>query len=333
MDLEVCYLLLLPYQSSLPLGPLVSVQTPKDAPYFFELDIEFRSIETRQLDLDGTAVTVHLQMLDGLVWVAECHYWLKDALSETAVGCNRQIQTRLKQTLPGEAGIESSLSEEYTIILLQKVEPTPDQFVNQHVATLARLLRSWTKSFNIIDAGEILESRARYSEDDLTVINWGGALIIAEKGDFQPDIELLKIGNYQLLRYRLLDQTIAQHLQYVRRHLRDIRRSWSPWSNRTLQVIVEQRLALLLDFEKIDQSLLLIGDWYSARVYRLMVKELCLDKWKDAVSFKLDNLAAIDNIVRENLVFSWRRLFDFISLVGWLILLIGYFILFFMNLG
>ncbi|MBI1876817.1 MAG: hypothetical protein HYR94_01020 [Chloroflexi bacterium] len=48
---------------------------------------------------------------------------------------------------------------------------------------------------------------------------------------------------------------------------------------------------------------------------------------------KLNNQAAIDEIVRQNLAFSWRRLLDLVQLVGWLILLIGYFVLFFVNLG
>jgi hypothetical protein len=100
-----------------------------------------------------------------------------------------------------------------------------------------------------------------------------------------------------------------------------------------LQSIIEKRLSLLLDFEKIDQSLLLIGDWYSAQVYQLTVHRFCLDEWKALVSRKLDSLAAIDEVVRENLTFSWRRVSDLIILFGWMILLVGYFILFFLNLS
>jgi hypothetical protein len=34
-----------------------------------------------------------------------------------------------------------------------------------------------------------------YSKDDLTIVDWDGAIIIAPDGDFQSDIELLKVGN------------------------------------------------------------------------------------------------------------------------------------------
>lgn len=55
----------------------------------------------------------------------------------------------------------------------------------------------WTRPAGISAAARLLRHRARYSQSDLTVIDWEGALIIAEAGDFQSDLELLKIGNYQ----------------------------------------------------------------------------------------------------------------------------------------
>ena len=39
-----------------------------------------------------------------------------------------------------------------------------------------------------------------------------------------------------------------------------------------LRDIVNQRLALLTSFDKLDKSLLLIGDWYSAQLYEAIVK-------------------------------------------------------------
>ncbi len=334
MDLEICYLVLLPFEASSVLGPLVSVPAPKDAPYFYDLDIEIRSSwGERELEIEGTPVRIQLQVFDGLVWVAKCRYQLVEAFSEQAVVRKEAIQTALKQILQRTTESIDTLTEEYTIILLQDTSPAPDEFVDQHASALGHLLRSLTKPLSEADAAEILSSRARYSEHDLTVVDWGGAVIICEEGDFQSDIELLKIGKYQLLRYRMLDQTAQQMLQQVRHHLQRVRISWLPSPNKTLQAIVEQRLSLLLDFEKIDQSLLLIGDWYSAQVYQLIVDRSCLDEWKVLVSMKLDSLAAIVEVVRENLTFSWRRIIDLIIVVGWLVLLIGYFILFFANLG
>jgi hypothetical protein len=242
MDFEICYLVLLPFQSASVLGPLVSVPAPKDAPYFFDLDIEFRSSwGERKMKVEGTPVRIQLQVLDGLVWVAECHYRLVDAFGEMAVARNEAIQTTLKQTLRRETESTNTLAEEYTIILLPETGPTPDEFLDQHASALVGLLRSLTKRLSKTDTTEILNSRARYSERDLTVVDWAGAVVIAEGGNFQSDIELLKIGKYQLLRYRMLDQTVQQMLQNVDHHLGSTRLTWLPARNKILQSIIEKR--------------------------------------------------------------------------------------------
>jgi hypothetical protein len=333
MNLDICYLLLWPYHASSPLGSLVSVPALKDAPYFYDLDIEFRSSwGERQLEVEGTPVRIRLQVLDGQVWVAECHYQLVDAFDERAIARKQAIQTALKQSLQSESETSETLTEEYTIIILQNTGLLPDQFVDEYAMPLSHLMRSLTKPLSEADTTQILNARASYSKRDLTAVDWSGAIILCENGDFQSDIELMKIGKYQLLRYRMMDRTVQAMLQGVRQYMPGVRMRWLPSPNKTLQTIVEQRLSLLLDFEKIDQSLLLIGDWYSAQLYQLIVDRYGLNDWKALVSMKLDSLTVIDESIRQYLTFSWRRLIDSIVFVGWFILLIGYFILFFIGL-
>src|SRR5207245_8656762 len=115
---------------------------------------------------------------------------------------------RLREALQREIGGPAGLFEGYTVVLLRHAAPTPSQFVDENAVALAGLLRSLTKPLSQADAAEILSARARYSANDLTVVDWDGAVVIAEDGDYQSDIELFKIGNYQLLRYRMLDQGI-----------------------------------------------------------------------------------------------------------------------------
>jgi hypothetical protein len=212
------------------------------------------------------------------------------------------------------------------------LDRTPDEFVDAHAATLVRWLRSLDKVPTETEAGKILGGRIHYSARDLTLVDRRGAIIIAEKEDFQFDLQLLKIGNYQLLRYRLLDRTIEKWLQQLRQYATQKRAVWWPSRRKQLQAIVAQRLSLVLDFEKIDQSLLLIGDWYSAQVYRAVVAQLSLDQWKTIVQGKIESLLALNDIVYQDLAFSWRWFLDFVMLIGWLILLVGYFILFFAGL-
>lgn len=333
MNLDICYLILLPYEKTADLGPIIPVAPPKDAPYFYDLDIEFRaSWEENGVAVAGVLAAVQLQVLDELVWVAECRYRLTDALDADAVQRNRAIQKGLQELVAEKTAVSlpAELIETYTLIL--QTNPEPSRYLEQHAAAFGHLLRSLTKSVAPTVATAVLASQVQFSERDLTAVDWAGGVILTERGDCQADIDLLKIGKYQLLRYRMLDQIIQQMLQEVRNHLATVRISWLPPRNKTIQTIVEQRLSLLLDFEKIDQSLLLIGDWYSAQLYELIVERFELDEWKALISNKLDNLAAIDSVVRENLTFSWSRAIDTFSVVGWLILLIGYLILFFADL-
>lgn len=330
---EICYLVLLPVQAVQFQGKPEPVPVQKDVPYFFDVDIEFVSAGERQLEVAGVAVQARFQILDEQVWLAECHYHLDDILSETANTHKQHIQTVLRESFQAETGYGGAFIEDYTVVLLDCLELSPDEFVDTHAPALTRLLRSLDKPFTEVEAGQILGARTRYADGDLTIVDWEGAIIIAEDSDFQSDLELLKIGNYQLLHYRLLDRAIERSLEELREYVSRHRISWFPARSTHFQQIIEQRLTLLLDFEKTDQSLLLIGDWYSAQVYRLIVDEFYMDDWKAAVSAKLDTFATLDEVVRQNLAFSWDRLLDIVQLVGWLLLLIGYFVLFFLDSG
>ena len=333
MNLDLCYLWLAPLGPNAPAGPVQPVPTPKDAPYFYDVDIEFRAAGERSLEIDGLPVRVQLQVLDGYVLLAECRYALPDGLSESAGPRKRAVNAALRERLQSETGAPVGLFEGYTVVLMRQAPPTPDEFMDEHAVALAGLLRSLTKPLDQRDAAEILAARARYSTRDLTVIDWDGALVIAEDGDYQSDIELFKIGNYQLLRLRMLDQEIEASLRTLRAIVERERPTWLARPNRTVQEVVQQRLELLIDFDKIDQSLLLIGDWYSSRLYRIIVEQFYLGDWKATVSAKLSSLADIDGIVTQRLAFSWQRVLEFVQFAGWLVLLVGYFVLFIVDLS
>jgi hypothetical protein len=89
----------------------------------------------------------------------------------------------------------------------------------------------------------------------------------------------------------------------------------------------------MLDFEHSEQNLLFIGDWYTAKLYHLISDEFYLNHWKEAVHNKLDNLENIITTIQENFILSWRGLLENVQLAGWLILLVGYFILYFKELA
>ena len=178
---------------------------------------------------------------------------------------------------------------------------------------------------------EILASRTRYSAEELTLIDWEGAVIIAPKADFRSDIALLKIGNYQLLRYRMLDQSIEELLDKISETFFRKRRTRP--TRGLVRQIAEHRLEVMLDFERAEQSLLLIGDWYTAKLYESIHSEFYLKDWKESVRSKLDNLENIVSTIQNNFVLSFETLMERLQMLGWVLLLIGYLYLYALDAG
>jgi len=334
VNAELCYILCFPDKVEETSEPPGQIRDLKDAPYFQPVDVSVSKLEQVEIFAGGDLVKVFRQRYDNRVQVVECRYQLPDILDKAAIQKRAHIENELLKKLVPTRHLESGMFEEYMVLVPQGVTGT-EKFIDRHARELAHFIRPQRETFDAGEIDEILASRVRYSKDDLTLVDWGGAIIIAPAGDFQSDIELLKIGNYQLLRYRLLDQNIENSLRTIAEQFRvDPHRTLRPGpTRRQIRQIVGSRLELMLDFEHTEQNLLLIGDWYTAKLYEVIRSELYLNNWKDAVHDKLDNLESIVGTIRENFSLSWSELLGQVELAGWLILLIGYFILFFMEAG
>jgi hypothetical protein len=328
---ELCYLLAFPDSTEKTPEPPEQIRGLKDAPYFQPIDISVRTLATGgKFDAVGVQGTVLQQGYDERVQIVECHYTLDDPLSlRTRAAVEKALQEKF---VPAEYRV-SGMFEEYAILLLRAAAPGPDRFVDKNAPALARFIRAQRETFDQRDIQDILSSRVRYSNTEMTLVDWQAALIIAPEGDFQSDIELLKIGNYQLLRYRMLDENVEASLRTISDQFRaGPTHTLRPAPSRgEIRRIVHHRLELMLDFEHTDQNLLLIGDWYTAQLYHAIQEEFYLKEWKEAVRTKLDNLEDLIQTIKENFSLSWQSLMETVQITGWLILLIGYFILFFIE--
>jgi len=334
LDAQICYLLCFPDPVEGSPEPPEQIRGLKDAPYFQPVDISVRTLGQAEVRAGGETVSISRQRYDDRIQIVECRFPLSDVLGQSAIQRREIIENDLLRQLVPSCYLESGLFEEYIVLMLNKVSAT-DAFVEEHTRRLAHFLRTQREALDEAEIEEILSSRVRYSKKDLTIIDWDGAIIITPEADFQSDIELLKVGNYQLLRYRLLDQSVETSLREIAAQFRDNpRRALRSGPARgRIQRIIQHRLEVMLDFEHTDQNLLLIGDWYTAKLYEAIRDELYLDHWKAAVQTKLDNMESLIATIRENFSLSWSALMGQVELIGWIILLIGYFVLFFMDAG
>jgi len=332
---ELCYILCFPDAVEKTTEPPEQIRGLKDAPYFQPIDISVSTLGQAKVQAEGVEVYVTRQRYDDHIQVIECKFPMMDVLNPNAIQQRERIEEALLVQFVPENFLEDGLFEEYIILMLKDVA-TSDTFVDEHSEQLAHFIRPQRETLDEVEIEEILTSRVRYSKDDLTIVDWDGAVIVAPDGDFQSDIELLKVGNYQLLRYRMLDKSVDASLREIATQFRENPSKTlrpGPSTRSKLRRIVQLRLELMLDFEHTDQNLLMIGDWYTSKLYEVIRNELYLDTWKETVHTKLDNMESIIETIQENFSLSWSALMDMIQLVGWVILLIGYFVLFFFDVG
>jgi hypothetical protein len=262
----------------------------------------------------------------------ESHFDLPDPFANTVLADRAKIQAALQSRYIPEAYRRNSLFEEYTILLMPGARPTPDKWLEKNKLAITNFIRSQRDVFDPQEIDEILASRTRYSATELTLVDWEGAVIIAPHSDYQSDIALLKIGNYQLLRYRILDKSIEEMLDTINERFFQNRRRPRP-TRGLIRQIAEHRLEVMIDFERAEQNLLLIGDWYTAKLYEAIQNEFYLKDWKESVRTKLDNLENIVQTIKDNFSLSWETLMDRLQMLGWVLLLFGYIYLYLLDAG
>src|SRR5690349_13274828 len=329
---EICYILAFPDPTDAVTESREQIRGLKDAPYFEPIDIDLVTLAEEIFVMEEHNISVSRQRYDNQVQMVECHFDLRDPFAETVLQERTKIQGALQNRYIPTHHRQTGLFEEFTILLLDHAGPTPDEWVENNALPLANFIRSQREVLDKNEIGEILTSRSRYSTQDLTLVDWEGAVIIAPQGDFQSDIALLKIGNYQLLRYRMLDTSIEDMLDKINDNFFQKKRRLRP-TRGLIRQIAEHRLEVMLNFERAEQNLLLIGDWYTAKLYQIIQEEFYLKDWKDNVRAKLDNLESIVETVQENFALSFEALMDRLQLIGWVLLLIGYLYLFLLDAG
>ncbi len=325
--MEICYLIAFPDADDGKAPPPEPFKGLKDAPYFQPIDIDIVTLGEETVLIEGHAVQVARQRYDGRVQMVECHFELKDPFAASVLQERAKIQSALESKFIPTPYRQNGLYEEYTILLIQEAKPSPDKWIEKNALALTKFIRSQREVFDKSEIEEILISRTHYSAVELTLVDWEGAIIISPNDDYQSDIALLKIGNYQLLRYRMLDQSIDSMLDKISETFFKNKRRPRP-TRGVIRQIAEHKLEVMLDFERAEQNLLLIGDWYTAKLYEAIQSEFYLKDWKENLKNKLNNLESIVQTIKDNFSLSWEGIMEKAELVGWVVLLIGYIYLF-----
>jgi len=330
--MEICYLIAFPATDDGKAPVPEQFKVLKDAPYFQPIDIDLLILGEETIVIEGYAVSVRRERYDGVVQMIECRFDLANPFAPSVLQLRTKIQAALQSRYIPENIRQNGLFEDYTVLLVQKATPTPEKWVEKNAASLAKFIRSQKEKLDVAEIAEILVSRTQYSAVDMTIVDWEGAVIIAPNADYASDIALLKIGNYQLLRYRMLDESIEKMLDKINDVFFKSKSRFHPTSD-VIRQLAEHKLEVMIDFERAEQNLLLIGDWYSAKLYEAIQSELYLKDWKENLRSKMENLESIVGTIRDNFSFSLERFWGRFEMAIYMIMLVGYLYLFFADMG
>ena len=130
----------------------------------------------------------------------------------------------------------------------------------------------------------------------------------------------------------MLDESIETMLDKISETFFKDKRRPRP-TRGVIRQIAEHKLEVMIDFERAEQNLLLIGDWYTAKLYEAIQSELYLKDWKENLKNKLDNLENIVQTIKDNFSLSLETVWARVEMLAWALMLIGYMYLTFVDLG
>jgi hypothetical protein len=218
-------------------------------------------------------------------------------------------------------------SEEYSVFAVTNYEGAPEQFLNcQDI--IASLLKS--EEMLKLDPQEIqytLGSKIKYADNDLAIIDWDGAFLFDPNGDIDECLELLTLANLQLLRHRILDSQIDTRLTRMAELVHNIPAGGKLSSKELAQKIketMEIRMVSISELQRLERDVKLIGDWYSARFYELAAAKFKVEEWKKTIRGKLESLEDAYSVVIENFTVSAKHRAEWIQIILFFILQIGW---------
>lgn len=309
----------------------------KSAPHYFEKSVPTQFLigqETRKLGDTEVAFVIKTYHPDAVL--IEGTFEVPDVFSDGILELKDQVHD-ICYELAKKNGGRSEPAEEYAVYQISDYKGDPELFLEKSGSKIASLLKSEKLPLDEKEVEHTLSYQFKYAKDDLVVVDWDGAFIFDPNGEFEETIELLELANYQLLRYRVLDEDLDERMRKMERFTRpeEIRTSW--WTNlfgvptrevnQEFRDVIHVRSQSINQFEAMERDIKLIGEWYSARVFDLASKKFRLAEWRDTVKEKLESLEDTYTIAAENLGMSRVQRLELIQIWGFFFLQIGWLVL------
>lgn len=191
----------------------------------------------------------------------------------------------------------SDMSEEY--IVFQLWEPHVPWLEN-HAPWIAGLVRLESEPLSADEVREATRLSLSYTPNDLVVLDWAAG-VIADP-ECADTLEIIEFANVQLLEFRHIDDRLDDRLEAAYRLIRPERRRRRPpfrWRlhGDAVRQIRELEIEATSLFERVDNSLKLIGDYYLARVFEVAGARFHLRGWQQSIRRKLETVGDVYDLL------------------------------------
>lgn len=253
------------------------------------------SVELMLYDFGALSVTYKVPIegpFAGLLGLSEALYDNQQLLADS-----RQWVEQLVAAL-GDAvekpGVAAEV-EDYAIVHIEASNARNGGFLwrtfEQELAQILRCERALLSEQEVRDA---MACRISFSPEDIAIVDWNAAFLF---GSEMEDVRaVVEFANVELLEMRLLDHQLDHALDQAYEAL--AKKQWSRWplpgsyetgSTRIAELQVDSAIL----FERVTNTLKLLGDQYLARVYRLISQRFHLEEWDASILRKLQTLDSI----------------------------------------
>lgn len=302
----------------------------KSAPHYFEKSVPTQFILGQEtIEIDGKPVEFIVKAYHPDIVLVESSMVVADVFDDKIFELKEKLLDACYE-LAKKRGAKEEPAEEYTAYQVFDYKGDPELILKENSHKVAVLLKSEKRELDENEVEHTLSFHLKYAKDDLIIVDWDGAFVFDPDGETGETIEMLQLANLQLLRYRVLDDDLDERLQKVSKLTQETEtRKWFRTKEVTqaFQEVIKIRSQSIAQFEAMERSIKLIGDWYSARLYDLLAKKFRLEEWRSAIKDKLDSLEDIYVIISENLGISKMYILELIQIWGFFVLQVGWVIL------
>jgi hypothetical protein len=214
----------------------------------------------------------------------------------------RELGQQIREAvLPWEDGAVTELMEDFTVFVL----PTAPESEAGGDRVLAHVLLGEPADRKLAPAvvNEISRRTIRYYEDDLVLVDYDGAVVV-EKDEPTAVVDIFEIASAQLLELRFYDALLGRSLEGL---LADVRRArTTAWLFRSPFRRLARRAAVLaLELgelrDRLERAITLVGDTYSAQIYRETALRFRLSESSATVREKVEMIGRISEVLAHEI--------------------------------